>query len=72
MMGLADRVGPWARRFQGAAAGPVTGRRDDDADGRAAARSAPPPAAASDDDAVAAAEPADRSGRFVRRAAQKR
>jgi hypothetical protein len=74
MMGLADRVGPWARRFQRAAGRPGAERRDDGADGRDAGRSAPRQAPTEDDDdALAAPERLERSGaRFARRAVRKR
>src|SRR4051812_26542915 len=56
MMGLTDRVGPWARRFQRAAADAPAGPAE-----RGPARAGLP--ARRDDDAAAAAR---RTGRFTR------
>ena len=61
MMGLTDRVEPWARRFQRAPA-PADEREEPH-----------PPAARADDEALAAPAPPPRdTGRFTRRLLQER
>jgi hypothetical protein len=69
MMGLTDRIEPWARRFQRATAAPepeARSRRDRDT-GAATEVGADPPTGAAGD------EPAPRrTGRFARRVVQER